>query len=74
MVDGRGGPNGERPRASVGCSQVSSNPWEKEFLASQGSAGRAAGREKPEAPATCRSGKLPWLLFWDSGPGADSKD
>lgn len=32
-----------------------------------------AGAQQTEAPATCRSGRLPWLLFWDSGPGADSK-
>jgi len=27
-----------------GCSQVSSNPWERESLASWGTAGRTAGR------------------------------
>lgn len=37
------GPVGRGPTPE-GCSQVSRNPWERKFFASQGSADRAAGR------------------------------
>lgn len=53
---GEMGPMGPTPE---GCSPVSRCPWKRDSLASQGSAGRAAGRKKPEAPATSGSGRLP---------------
>lgn len=63
VADGSVGLRVGRPKAPLGCSQVSSNPWEKGTLARWDSVGKAAGREESKAPGTCRPGRPPWWLF-----------
>lgn len=59
VADGSVGLRAGRPKAPLGCSQVSSNPWEKGTLARWDSVGKAAGREESKAPGTCRPGRPP---------------